>query len=101
MAAKVDGPQVALSWLNDPGCSKVVVERSADGGATWTVLATPGPKDQKAADHLEIGQTAQYRVICHEKDRVSRPSAVVNATGAAPAPAPAPAAAPASAAVKA
>ena len=96
VAAKVDGSTITLTWLNDPGCSKVVVERSADGGSTWSVLATPGAKDQKAADKLEIGQTAHYRVICHDKDRASRPSAVVNATGAAPAPA-APAPAPAAA----
>jgi NADH:ubiquinone oxidoreductase subunit E len=93
LAAAVTGDAVALSWMNDGGCTKVVVERSDDGGATWRELATPSPKDQKTADKLPEGVTAHYRVIAHEKDRVARPSAVVSATGKPPAPpAPAPAA---------
>jgi NADH:ubiquinone oxidoreductase subunit E len=90
VAAAVNGPAVALTWINDPGCTKIVVERSDDAGATWRDLATPTPKDQKASDTLAEGQTAHYRVVAHEKDRVAKPSAVVSATGKAPAP-PAPA----------
>jgi NADH:ubiquinone oxidoreductase subunit E len=87
--ATVTGDVVALSWLNDPGCTRIVVERSDDNGATWREAATPSPKDQKSSDKLAEGVTAQYRVIAHEKDRVARPSAVVSATGKPPAPAPA------------
>ncbi len=98
LSAKVDGEAVALTWANDGACTKLVVERSDDAGATWRGLIETGPKDQKAADRLPLGVSAQYRVIAHEKDRVARPSAVVSATGAAPvvvapvsaAPAPAP-----------
>ena len=73
--------------------AKIVIERSDDNGASWRELASPGPKDQKVADKLPEGVTAQYRVIAHEKERVARPSAAVTATGKPPAP-PAPAAAP-------
>lgn len=87
VAAKVDGSAVAITWVNDPGCAQVVVEKSQDGGATWTALATCTAKDQKAADRLDEGVIAHYRVIAHEKTRVAKPSAVVSVTGAAPAPA--------------
>jgi len=92
VAAKVDGGKVALTWVNDPGAAKVVVERSLDGGASWAELAALTARDQKAADTLTVGQTAQYRVLAHEKARAARPSAVVSATGQNP---PAPAAEPA------
>jgi len=92
LVAKVDGTAVTLTWLNDPAAVKLAVERSDDAGATWREIAAIGPKDQKAADQVAVGATAQYRVTAHEKDRVARPSAVVSATGATPA---APAAAPA------
>lgn len=84
VAAKSEGEAITLTWLNDGGCTKIVVERSDDGGATWREFATPTPKDQKVADKLAIGATAHYRVIAHEKDRVARPSAVVSATGQNP-----------------
>jgi NADH-quinone oxidoreductase E subunit len=87
VAAKVEGEAVTVTWLNDPGCAQVVVERSVDGGASWAPLATVGPKDQKAADRLAPGATAHYRVLVHEKTRAAKPSAVAVATGAAPAPA--------------
>ena len=98
--AAVAGEAVALSWLNDPGCTKIIVERSDDNGSTWREFATPTPKDQKVADKLAVGVSAQYRVIAHEKDRVARPSAVVTATGL-PTPPPAPPAPAAPAPVKA
>lgn len=85
LAAAVTGDAVALSWMNDGGCTRIVVERSDDGGGSWRELASPSPKDQKVADKLPEGVTAQYRVIAHEKDRVARPSAVVSATGKPPA----------------
>jgi NADH:ubiquinone oxidoreductase subunit E len=86
VAAKSDGEAIAITWLNDPGCAKAVVERSDDGGATWREVSSVSPKDQKASDRLEWGRTAQYRVIAHEKTRAARPSAAVSVT-AAPAPA--------------
>lgn len=101
VAAKVEGEKITVTWANDPGAAKLVVERSDDGGTTWRDLATVTARDQKAADTLPVGQTAHYRVIAHEKDRVAKPSAIVSATGAvapAPAPVPAPAASPAPAA---
>lgn len=83
LAAKAEAGNVALSWINDQSlAAKVVVERSDDAGATWRQVAEVGPRDQKAADKLEAGKTAQYRVIAHEKTRAARPSAVVNVTGA-------------------
>lgn len=91
LAAAVTGDAVALSWMNDGGCTKIVVERSDDGGGSWRELASLGARDQKTADKLPEGVTAQYRVIAHEKDRVARPSAVISATGRPPAPPAAPA----------
>lgn len=79
-AAKLADGQVTLTWVNDPLCAKVVVERS-DDGASWREIACVGPKEQKAADRLEPGAKAQYRVIAHEKTRAARPSAVVSVGG--------------------
>jgi NADH:ubiquinone oxidoreductase subunit E len=87
-----NGDAVAITWLNDPACAKLVVERSDDAGSSWKELASVGPKDQKTADKLSEGKTAHYRVIAHEKDRVAKPSAVAACTwkpAAPPAPAPA------------
>lgn len=86
LTATATGDAVALSWVNDPGCAKVVVERSDDQGVTWRELAVLTARDQKAVDKLPEGQSASYRVICHEKARVARPSAVVSATGKPPPP---------------
>ena len=86
LAANVAGDKVALTWINDSGSTKIIVERSDDNGSTWRELATPTPKDQKAGDTLAVGASAQYRVIAHEKDRIARPSVVVSATGQPPAP---------------
>jgi hypothetical protein len=88
LAAAVTGDAVSLSWLNDPGCTKIVVERSDDGGTSWRELCSPGAKEQKAADKLPMGITASYRVIAHERERVARPSVVVAATGKPPPPPP-------------
>jgi NADH-quinone oxidoreductase subunit E len=90
LAAVATGDKIAITWANDPGCVKCVVERSDDGGTSWRELATVTGKDQKAADTLAEGRSANYRVIAHEKERVAKPSAVVSATGKPP---PAPAAA--------
>jgi NADH:ubiquinone oxidoreductase subunit E len=84
LAAQVAGEKVTLTWINDPGTTKVVVEKSSDNGASWKECATPTPKDQKTVDTLAVGVTAQYRVITQEKDRVARPSAAVSATGQPP-----------------
>ncbi len=89
LGAAVTGEAIALTWINDPGCTKIIVERSDDNGVSWRELATPSPKDQKSADKLPEGVSAQYRVIAHEKERVARPSAAITATGkATPPPAP-------------
>ena len=84
VAARVEGEAITVTWINDSMCAKVVVEKSSDQGATWSELASVGPKDQKAADKLAVGQSAQYRVIAHEKSRVAKPSVIVSATGAEP-----------------
>lgn len=86
-----NGDAVTITWLNDPACVKLVVERSDDGGSSWKELASVGPKDQKAADKLSEGKTAHYRVTAHEKDRVAKPSAVAACTWKPAAPPPAPA----------
>lgn len=88
-AAKVEGATVTITWINDPATAKAVVERSDDGGANWREIASVGPRDQKAADALQPGQSAQYRITAHEKTRSARPSAVVTATAPVPSPAPA------------
>lgn len=95
LAAAVTGDVIALTWLNDPGCTKIVVERSDDGGTTWRELASPSPKDQKTSDKVPDGVTAHYRVIAQERERTARPSVVIAATGKPPPPPPAPAATPA------
>ncbi|MBA2481950.1 MAG: NAD(P)H-dependent oxidoreductase subunit E [Planctomycetes bacterium] len=86
LAAVATGDAIALTWANAPECTKLVVERSDDGGATWRELASVGPKDQKAADKLAEGHSAHYRVTAHEKDRVAKPSAIVTSTGKPPPP---------------
>jgi NADH-quinone oxidoreductase subunit E len=86
--AVATGSNIAITWINDPGAAKLVVEKSLDGGNSWLELASVGPKDQKAADTLSEGATAHYRIIASEKTRTARPSVVVSATGL-PAPAPA------------
>ena len=83
LKAVVTGNAVALTWANDPGAASLLVERSDDGGNSWRELAKVGPRDQKAADTLPEGVTAQYRVTASEKTRTARPSVVVSATGAA------------------
>ena len=99
--AVATGQAIAITWANDPGAAKLVIERSDDAGNTWRELASVGPRDQKAADTLPEGVTAHYRVISSEKERTARPSTVASATGAAtpppvvPATAPAPGATPA------
>jgi NADH-quinone oxidoreductase subunit E len=89
LAAVATGDKIAITWANDPGCAKCVVERSDDGGNSWRELATVTGKDQKAADTLAEGKSAHYRVIAHEKERVAKPSAVVSVTGKPPPPPPA------------
>jgi hypothetical protein len=88
VAAKSDGETVTVTWINDPACAKIAVERSDDQGATWREIASVTAKDQKAADKLAIGASASYRVIAHEKKRVARPSVVATVTAAPAAPAP-------------
>ncbi len=80
--AAATGQAIALTWANDPGAAKVLIERSDDGGTSWRELASVGPRDQKAADTLPEGVTAHYRVTSAEKDRTARPSAMISATGA-------------------
>jgi len=91
VAAVATGDAIAISWVNDAACAKIVVERSDDQGASWKVLATLTAKDQKTSDKLSDGVSAQYRVLAHEKERAARPSAVVTVTGKPPPPPPAPA----------
>ena len=85
-SAKVDAGAVTITWINDPATARAVVERSDDGGSSWREIAAVGPRDQKATDRLEPGQSAQYRITAHEKARSARPSAVVTATAPAGAP---------------
>lgn len=78
VAAKAADGAVTITWTNDPAFTvKAVVERSDDGGATWRQVAEVGAKEQKAADKLESGRSAHYRVVVHEKTRSANPSAVV------------------------
>jgi NADH:ubiquinone oxidoreductase subunit E len=84
-----NGDAVTVTWLNDPACAKLVVERSDDAGTSWKELASVGPKDQKTTDKLSEGKTAHYRVIAHEKERVAKPSAVAVCTWKPAAPTPA------------
>ncbi len=93
LSAAVTGDAIGLSWLNDPGCTRIVVERSDDGGSSWRELCSPSPKDQKAADKLPAGVTAHYRVLAFERERAARASVVVAATGKPPPPPPPPPAA--------
>jgi len=91
VAAVATGDAIAITWVNDSVCAKVVVERSDDQGASWRELATLSAKDQKAADKLPEGVSASYRVLAHQKERSAKPSAVVSVTGKPPPPPPAPA----------
>lgn len=85
---KSDGAAITVAWINDPMCSKVIVERSDDGGTTWREIASVGPKDQKYVDQLSIGSTAFYRVIAHEQARAARATPAASVTAAVPVSAP-------------
>jgi NADH:ubiquinone oxidoreductase subunit E len=80
VAATTEGETVVLTWVNDPICTKVVVERSDDGCQTWREVASVGAKDRRLIDRIVLGSTAFYRVIAHEKTRAARPSPSLSVT---------------------
>ncbi|MCS6969865.1 MAG: NAD(P)H-dependent oxidoreductase subunit E [Planctomycetes bacterium] len=82
VAARRDGEQAVITWVNDPLLTvRCTVERSQDRGASWQPVAEVGGKEQRACVAQPAGVAAAYRIIAHEKTRSARPSAVVEVPG--------------------
>jgi len=89
------GPRVSLVWRdNATNETGFVVERSTDGGATWTQIATPGPRNNTGNvtytdTTVTPGNTYFYRVwavnaIGRSVNPTNQTSAIVPAIPAAP-----------------
>jgi predicted phage tail protein len=89
------GPQVRLTWRdNATNETGFAVERSTDGGATWTQIATPGPRNNTGNvayvdTTVTAGNTYFYRVwavnaIGRSVNPTNQTSAVVPAIPASP-----------------
>ena len=90
-----NGEAITVTGLIAPECQKVVLERSDDGGTTWSAIADgnpadipgpPGPKNVPLNDTLSIGASAHYRMIAHNGERIAEPSATVSITASEAAP---------------
>jgi chitodextrinase len=92
-ARAASGSQIDLSWgdnANDEEGFKI--DRSSDGGATWTRIATPGANATGYSDTgLVAGATYTYKVKAYNAAGNSGDSNQASATTPAPAPPPAPA----------
>lgn len=100
VAAERAGAAVTVRCLCAPECTRAVVERSDDDGATWQavgevdVTQAPGvpgppggPKQVSWEGELEPGRRARYRLVAFEGERQARPSAAAEVTAAEPPPA--------------
>ncbi len=66
-----------LTWVGSIGATGYLIERSADGGATWTSIATPAATDVAYADTtLSAGASYSYRIRATDAGGASDPSAV-------------------------
>ena len=96
VTAESKGSEITVSCLCAPECTEAVVERSTDGGSSWTVVGTidvtkapgvpgppGGPKTPSLVDELAIGSSAEYRITTREGERVARPSASASVTAVA------------------
>lgn len=76
------GGQVSLSWTDNAGNEYgFEVERSVDGGASWTQIATPGADSSSYADSGVASETTYvYRVRAYNGAGYSNWSNTVSAT---------------------
>ncbi len=68
-AAAANGPAVSLTWANPAGSSatSLVVQRTADSGATWADVATLPATDTAYTDTtVTTNTTYGYRVVAHD-----------------------------------
>lgn len=78
VAARREGEQAVITWINDPLLTvRCIVERSGDGRDGWQAVAEVGGKEQKAVVPQPAGSRAWYRVIACERERQARPSSSV------------------------
>jgi len=82
LTAKAAGATVTLAWAAaDQLATGFVVQRSADGGATWTQIATPGAGvTTYKYPGLANGTTYQYRIQAANGAGASAASATAGAT---------------------
>jgi NADH:ubiquinone oxidoreductase subunit E len=93
LAAKGQGNPVSISWLAAPELALTRLERSLDGGASWTAVGSvepakvPGPPGAKTCtcdDRVEPGVAVQYRVISvRGSDKAEKTSAILSFTATA------------------
>jgi hypothetical protein len=66
-----------LTWVGSLGATGYLIERSADGGTTWTSVATPAATDVTYVDTgLTAGVSYTYRIRATDAGGASDPSAV-------------------------
>lgn len=84
-----NGETITVSGLIAPECSVVALERSDDGGSSWTVVGEgnpaeipgpPGPKTVPVENTLAIGASAHYRMLARCGERTAQPSDIVSIT---------------------
>ncbi len=86
-ASLVAGPGAALAWTNTAtNATGVVVQRSTNGGGTWTTLATLPATDQTYTDAgpLTVDSTDLYRVYAENLVGPSPVSNTASVSAAAP-----------------
>jgi hypothetical protein len=87
VASDVTRTSVRLSWPADAtNADELLIERSADGGATWQIVSTEAATATEWTDpSLKAGSTYYYRVRAVAGEVLSKPTNVVRAvTPAAP-----------------
>jgi titin len=88
VAAGYSASQIDLGWTNNSSADGVMIERSADGGATFTQIGTVGPGVNFYADqaNLSAGASYTYRVRAYNVSGTSNYSSSVGAVAVATVP---------------
>jgi titin len=88
VATPIADTQVSLAWTNVAGETNYVLQRSDDGGSTWSTIVSPAAN---VATYINTGLTADttyaYRVFAHNASGDSAASAVLTPHTLMPAPA--------------
>ena len=85
-ATVVSGSQINLSWNGSAGAAGYVIDRSNDGGSTWTTVGTTAASNTSYQDTgLTAGTTYSYRVRATGGDgSAASNTATATTTGSAP-----------------